>query len=97
MGELKRFAAAQQSVFVRVKNAGRQAALASLGLVDVLKSEGEKLQAVDFDTKAEVLKTLVSELKSRVLAVGTKAEVEKCVTGVQKLFGELVAKGERRY
>jgi len=131
MGELKNLVAAQQDVVVRVKNAGRQAALAGLGLVEVLKVEGEKLQAVDFNAKAEevkakalelktklqavdvkaeaeklqaidlkakaeALKALALELKGKVLAVDAKAEVEKLVADVQKLFNELIAKGEQR-
>lgn len=131
MGELKNLVADNQDIVVRVKAAGRQAAMAGLGLVEVLKAEGEKLQAIDFnakgeelkakalelktklqavDVKAEVeglkaldlnakaeeLKTLALELKGKVLAVDAKAEVEKLLAEVQKLFAELVAKGEQR-
>ena len=131
MGELKNFVASQQDVVERVKSAGRQAAMAGLGLVEVLKAEGEKLQAVDFNAKgealkaqalelksklqavdvkaeaekiqaidvkakAEELKALALELKGKVLAVDAKAEVEKLLAEVQKLFNELVAKGEQR-
>jgi len=131
MGELKNFVAAQQDVVAKAKNAGRQAYLAGLGLVEVLKTEGEKLQAVDvkaegeklkakalelktklqavdvkaeaeklqtidLKAKAEELKALALELKGKVLAVDAKAEVEKLLAEVQKLFADLVAKGEQR-
>ncbi|MEL0027701.1 MAG: hypothetical protein VW625_03405 [Perlucidibaca sp.] len=131
MGELKNLVAAQQDVVVRAKNAGRQAYLAGLGLVEVLKAEGEKLQAVDVKAegeklkskalelkgklqavdvkaeaeklqtidvkaKAEELKALVLELKGKVLSVDAKAELDKLVAEVQKLFADLVAKGEQR-
>ncbi len=131
MGELKNLVAAQQDIVVRAKTAGRQALMAGLGLVEVLKTEGEKLQAVDFNAKteelkakalelkgklqavdvkaeaeklqaidlkakAEELKALALELKGKVLSVDAKAEVEKLLAEVQKLFAELVAKGEQR-
>ncbi len=108
MGELKNLVADNQDIVVRVKAAGRQAAMAGLGLVEVLKAEGEKLQAVDvkaeveglkaldLNAKAEELKALALELKGKVLAVDAKAEVEKLLAEVQKLFAELVAKGEQR-
>ncbi|MDT9096807.1 hypothetical protein RSW32_26125, partial [Escherichia coli] len=62
MAELKNFVPSQQDVVVRVKEADRQVALAGLGLVEVLKVEGEKLQAVDFNAKAEGLKAKALEL-----------------------------------
>lgn len=131
MGELKNIAAEQQAIVERAKAAGRQAYLAGLGLVEVLKAEGEKLQAIDVNAKteelkakaaelktklqavdvkaeaeklqaidlkakAEELKALALELKGKVLAVDAKAEVEKLLAEVQKLFADLVAKGEQR-
>ncbi|PQA50054.1 hypothetical protein [Amnimonas aquatica] len=124
MGELKNFVASQQDVVVRVKEAGRQVALAGLGLVEVLKVEGEKLQAVDFNAKAEELKAKAlelktklqgvdvkaeaeklqavdfkakaEELKTKLQGVDAKAEVEKLLAEAQKLFADLVAKGENR-
>ena len=124
MGELKNLVASQQDVVVRVKEAGRQVALAGLGLVEVLKVEGEKLQAVDFNAKAEALKAKALELKTRLQGVDVKAEaeklqavdfkakaeelkvklqgvdakaeVEKLLAEAQKLFADLVAKGENR-
>ena len=66
-----------------------------LQAVDV-KAEAEKLQAIDLKAKAEELKALALELKGKVLAVDAKAEVEKLLAEVQKLFAELVAKGEQR-
>lgn len=70
MGELKNLVESQQDVLDRVKAAGRQVYLAGLGLVEVLKAEGEKLQAVDLKAKAE-------ELKAKLQAIDVKAEAEK--------------------
>ncbi len=131
MGELKNIVTEQQDVLVRVKDAGRQVAMAGLGLIEVLKSEGEKLQAIDFNAKAEELKAKALEvkeklaaidvkaeadklqsvdvkakteelkakaleLKGKLAAVDAKAELDKLLADVQKLFNELVAKGEKR-
>lgn len=138
MGELKNIVNEQQDVLVRVKDAGRQVAMAGLGLIEVLKSEGEKLQAIDFTAKteelkakaldvkaklvaidvkaeadklqsvdvkakteelkakAEELKVKAVELKDKLVSVDAKAELDKLLADVQKLFAELVAKGEKR-
>ena len=96
MGELKNIVTEQQDVLVRVKDAGRQVAMAGLGLIEVLKSEGEKLQAIDFNAKAEELKAKALELKGKLASVDAKAELDKLLADVQKLFNELVAKGEKR-
>lgn len=88
MGELKQVAVEQQDILVRVKNAGRQVAMAGLGLVDVLKAEGEKLQAVDFAAKAE-------EIKAKVQAIDVKAEAEKLqAIDVKAKFEELKVKAQ---
>ncbi len=59
-----------------------KAVLAAVGLVEVLKTEAEKL-------KAEGLKLQVESLKQRLGGLDLKAES-------QRLFDELVAAGEKR-
>lgn len=59
-----------------------KAVLAAVGLVEVLKSEAEKL-------KGEGLKQQVETLKQRFTGLDLKAET-------QRLFDELVAAGEKR-
>lgn len=131
MGELKNLVTDNQAIVDRVKTVGHQVAMAGLGLVEVIKVEGEKLQAIDFNAKAEefkaraielkdrlqavdvkaeaeklkaidfsaqaeTLKAKAVELKNKLQAVDAKAEAEKLVAEAQKLFNELVAKGEQR-
>lgn len=88
MGELKQVAVEQQDILVRVKNAGRQVAMAGLGLVEVLKAEGEKLQGVDYKAKAE-------ELQAKLQAIDVKAEAEKLqAIDVKAKLEELRAKAQ---
>lgn len=131
MGELKNLVTDNQAIVERVKSVSRQVAMAGLGLVEVLKVEGEKLQAIDFNAKAEEFKAKALELKAKLQAVDVKAEAEKLqaidftaqaevfkakalefkaklqavdakveaeklVADAQKLFNDLVAKGEQR-
>jgi hypothetical protein len=60
----------------------RKAVLAAVGLVEVLKSEAEKLKAAD-------LKQQVETLKQRLSGLNLKEET-------QRFFDELVATGEKR-
>lgn len=61
----------------------------AFGLLEVLKAEGEKLKAEAEKLRAEGFKPQVDALKARFDALNLKEEA-------QKLFGDLVAAGEKR-
>ncbi len=108
MGELKDVAETQVGLVDRVKDLGNQVYLAGLGLVAKVEEEGQKqldkLQAAGQAARGEkaaadkkvvlVAFGLVETLKSEVETL--KSEVETLKAESQKVFGDLVASGEKR-
>jgi hypothetical protein len=103
MGELKNVAENQAEVKLvdRVKDLGNQVYLAGLGLVAKVEEEGQKqldkLQAAGQAARGE---KAAADKKAVLVAFGLvetlKTEVESLKAEGQKLFGDLVASGEKR-
>ncbi|MDO8331569.1 MAG: phasin family protein [Fluviicoccus sp.] len=103
MGELKDVAENQTQVGLvdRVKDLGNQVYLAGLGLVTKVEEEGQKqldkLQAAGQAARGE---KAAADKKAVLVAFGLvetlKTEVESLKAESQKLFGDLVASGEKR-
>jgi hypothetical protein len=101
MGELKNVAETQVGLVERVKGLSNQVYLAGLGLVTKVEEEGQKqldkLQAAGQAARGE---KAAADKKVVLVAFGLvetlKTEVESLKTEGQKLFGDLVASGEKR-
>ncbi len=101
MGELKNLVEAQKDVLTKAQDLGRDVLHAGLGLIDVLKAEGEKLQALDFKAEVEKLQAIdlkaqAESLKARLSQVDVKADGQKLLADLQKFYQELVVKGQQR-